>query len=216
MAPLGAERWQYNGGLVVDHEVGSGGLHRRTRLERDAAGRVVATTVDDAVSDYRYDAAGQLVGVDSPQGSWTFGYDAAGRLVSESGPDRSVSYEHDLAGQLVRSRSGDETTTFTHDEAGRRTAETGPDGRTRLYEWDPFGRLAGVGDVRLRADALGDLAEVDGAPLLWDPVAAVPQLRRFGDVSVVGADRPWAVVRPGGHRLAGPRLAGHARPTGRR
>ena len=55
-----------------------------------------------------------------------------------------------------------------------------------------------MGDVRLRADALGDLAEVDGAPLLWDPVAAVPQLRRFGDVSVVGADRPWAVVRPGG------------------
>ena len=42
------------------------------------------------------------------------------------------------------------------------------DGLDRAYRWDALGRLVEVGDSHVAVDAMGELAEVDGAPVLWD------------------------------------------------
>lgn len=202
-----SERWTYEDGSLASHEVVRGGERRVTTLERDGAGRIVGLTSGDGSRvAFRYDAGGQLVGVDGPGGERAFRYDAAGRLVAETGPDGSVAYEHDAAHQLLSRTEGSGSgggdgaavTRYAYDAAGRRVGATGPDGATRTLAWDWLDRLSGVGDTRLVADALDDLAEVDGHALLWDPVAALPQLRWAGGATVVGADRPWAVVGAAG------------------
>lgn len=195
-----AQRWRYVDGLLVAYEVERRGTAgRMTELGRDAAGRVVAATTDGARTTDEYDPAGQLVAATGPEGAWAFRYDTAGRLVAELHPDGlDVAYRYDTAHQLVERRSGDSVIRFAHDAAGRRTREDRPDGTTRSYSWDWRGRLAGAGDVALRVDALGDLAEVDGLTLLWDSVGAVRQLRWLDGTNILGDHEPWASVDPSG------------------
>ncbi|MGH9117577.1 MAG: RHS repeat-associated core domain-containing protein, partial [Acidimicrobiales bacterium] len=191
-------RWRYGNGVVVAHESDGPRGRRVTQLERDAADRVVAATTGDQTRRYRYDPAGQLVRVEGQEGAWSFAYDGAGRLARENRPDRgTITYQHDAAHQLTERRDGRGVTRYGFDAAGRRVAEDGPGG-TRAYEWDGFGHLAGVGDTRLRVDALGDLATIDDRQLLWDPVAAIPRLRWLDGTTIVGDDRPWATVDPEG------------------
>ncbi|MDP8961723.1 MAG: RHS repeat-associated core domain-containing protein, partial [Actinomycetota bacterium] len=52
--------------------------------------------------------------------------------------------------------------------------------------------------TRLMVDALGDLAEVNDIPLLWDPTGVVSQLRWAGGTAVIGRDEPWATIDPSG------------------
>ena len=194
-----AQRWRYEDGELVAHEAQRPGGPRVTRLERDPAGRLVAALTDDGTRRYDYDAAGQLVQVDGPDGAWSFGYDRAGRLAHETRPGGdTVTYHHDAAHQLTERRSGAGVTRYDYDAAGRRIAETGPNG-SRTFTWDGFGRPAGVGDTRLRVDALGDLAAIDDRALVWDPVAAVPQLRWLDGTTIVGDERPWATIDPNGN-----------------
>ena len=198
----GAERWAFHDGELVGHEVerdGRDGHTTVTGLERDAAGRVVAATVDGARTAYGFDPAGQLVAVDGPGGAaWRFDHDDAGRLVAESGPHGEVGYAYDAAHQLVERRVAGARTRYAHDDAGRRTGVTGPDGVTVEHHWDWKGHLAAVGDLALRVDALGDLADVDGMPLVWDPTDTVPSLRWIDGHTLVGDATPWAVVDRGG------------------
>lgn len=200
----GREAWTYRGGLLAGHSLTRpDGTRRVTELERDAAGRVVAITTDGVRRTYEYDAGGQLVVARGPEGERTLRYDAAGRLVSEAGPAGPVGYRYDAAHQLVARVDATGETTYEHDAAGRRVAERSPGGATRSFAWDWQGRLAGVGETRLAVDALGDLAAVDGRPLLWDPIAGVPQLRWCDGTAVVGDAEPWAAVRDGDGAGAG-------------
>jgi len=195
------ERWTYRDGAVSVHDVERNGRRRVTRLERDAAGRVVTATSDAGRRDYRYDAAGQLVAVGGPGGGRTFRYDPAGRLATETGPGGQVDYHHDAAHQLVERRAGEAVVQYEHDDAGRRVSERGdgPQGASgRAYSWDWLGRVSGIGDTSLTVDAFGDLASIGDRRLLWDPVAAVPQLRWSEGTSVVGGEQPWATVDPAG------------------
>ncbi len=191
----GAERWRYREGALVGHEIERAGRPvAGTELERDATGRVLLSATNRVALRYRYDAAGQLTGVDGPNGSWTYAYDAAGRLVTESGPGGTTTYAHDAAHQLTERRAGDAVTRFAYDAAGRRVSQQGPAGDVRRFRWDWQDRLSGVDDTSLVVDAFGDLAEIDGRPLLWDPVAAVSQLRWNHGTSLAGGDQPWATV----------------------
>ncbi len=189
------ERWRYREGALVGHKIErAGSLVAATDLERDAADRVVAATTNRVARRYRYDAAGQLTGANGPDGARSYTYDTAGRLVAVAGPDGAVTYAYDAAHQLTERRVGDAATRFAYDSAGRRVSERRPDGNLRRFSWDWHGQLSGLDETRLAVDAFGDLAEVDGRPLLWDPVAVAPQLRRIDGTSVVGGEQSWATV----------------------
>jgi RHS repeat-associated protein len=148
--------WEYTAGRLTAYRFGD----RSARLRRDGAGRVTTAMVDGADLVLRYDAAGQLTGA----GERTFGYDAAGRLTR----DGDIACAYDAAGQL-RTRGG---STYDYDASGRRIRENRPDGGARAYRWNGFGRLTAVDDgdhrTTVAVDALGELAEVDGQPVLWD------------------------------------------------
>jgi RHS repeat-associated protein len=194
-------RWTFDGGDLGGYEIETGGVRRETRLERDPIGRVVAEIAGGAARRYRYDDAGRLVASESPEGLSSFTYDDGGRLVREASADGIVGYEHDAAGQLVRRvPATGPATEYAYDGAGRRIRETGDAGE-RGYEFDELGSLSaivtGAGTATVSVDALGELAEVDGAPVLWDTADPLAPLAWLGEQAVVGYGTPWALAGDG-------------------
>jgi RHS repeat-associated protein len=190
-------RWEYDGGELTGYTFDAGDVRRSARLTRDPIGRVVAAVADGAEQRFAYDPAGQLV----EAGDFAFDYDAGGRLARERSPAGTVDYEHDAAGQLVRRlRNGSGETTYAYDGSGRRVRERG-DGLERMYRWDALGRLSaiedGEGATRAAIDALGELAEVDGTPLLWDSADALSPLAWIDDSAVIGHGTAWATASGG-------------------
>ncbi len=182
-------RWDYEDGELARYELDAGGRRRSARLTRDEFGRVTAAELDGSAIAYAYDDGGQLVSA----GSRRFTYDANGRLTH----DGEAGYEYDDAGQLrLTVHSSGETTRLTYDGAGRRVREErGP--RVRTFEWDAFGRLSGVDERTVTVDALGELAAVDGAPLLWDTADPLSPLSWLDGAAVVGHGAPWALAGQG-------------------
>jgi RHS repeat-associated protein len=195
--------WRYDNGDLARYEMRAGGRLRTAELTRDPIGRVVQATIDGAANAFRYDAAGQLVGADTPLGAYEFAYDANGRLARESSPAGVSEYEYDAAGQLAaRTGGGGLVTSFEYDGGGRRVRESGA-GVEQRYRWDELGRLSEVaardddGDARVIdvvVDALGELAAVDGTPLLWDAAHPLQPLAWNGEAAVLGEDGPWALA----------------------
>ncbi|WP_141693472.1 DUF6531 domain-containing protein [Curtobacterium sp. UCD-KPL2560] len=198
-----AQSWRHVDGFVVGHSADG----RATTLERDRRGRITALhTPDGEVVTYQYDEASQLIGASGTSvTTWT--YDDAGRLVDERGASGLTSYAHDASGALLQvDRRGDESDVvrFEYDGCGRRIRATSDDDTTS-YEWDERGHLRSVvrhdGTATERSDlwvnALGELAEVDGTTLCWDPTAPVPTLLSIGDVPIItapgllGVDGTW-------------------------
>jgi RHS repeat-associated protein len=96
--------------------------HADLRLERDAAGRVIAETCNGRTVRSGYDPAGRRVLRVTPSGAETaWAYDPAGRPVTLQAAGQSIG--------------------FRYDEAGRETARDLPGGTTLAQEWDPSGRL---------------------------------------------------------------------------
>jgi YD repeat-containing protein len=120
----------------------------------------------------------KLVEPDTPLGSYEFAYDANGppcaRVLAE-----------------VRRR-------------GRRVRESGA-GLRRRYRWDELGRLTEVAasdgqdarGIEVVIDAVGELASVDGTPLLWDSAHPLGPLAWNGKASILGEDGPRALA---GHK----------------
>ena len=186
--------WEYDGGELVGYSFDAGDARRSARLTRDPIGRVVAAVTDGNEQHFAYDAAGQLVGA----GDFAFEYDAGGRLTRERAPSGTIEYEHDGAGQLVQRRRTDgPTTDYDYDGSGRRVRARGGD-LERMYRWDSLGRLVAIEDgertTRTAVDALGELAEVDGTPLLWDSTARFSPLAWMDDQAVIGHGAPWATA----------------------
>jgi RHS repeat-associated protein len=195
--------WRFEDGDLAEYEFDTGAARRSALLERDALGRVVAATVEGDRRRYDYDPAGQLVAAYSPTEAFSFAYDACGRLERETSPAGTVAYEHDAAAQLTRRRDADGSTTeYAYDDAGRRVRESGSE-LSRCWEWDEQGRLRAIcsqpagGDEQATSvvvDALGELAEVDGRPLLWDSADPLAPLAWLDEQAVVGAGAPWALA----------------------
>ncbi|WP_375504210.1 polymorphic toxin-type HINT domain-containing protein, partial [uncultured Jatrophihabitans sp.] len=218
--------WTWDGGAVVRLEVSREGVTSVTEIERDDAGRVVAEVVDGLRTAYGYDPAGQLVEARRSDGSTTsYSYDRAGRLVREVTDGRTITSRYDAAGQLLSRRRDDGTTEYRYDEAGRRVREVGPDGERR-FAWDPRGFLGSITTVardgdrltartqRLSVDALGELSEVDGAPVMWDTAAALPALAQVGEVAVTGCG-PLTGLLPAGTSGGSPGAGEWVTPTWR-
>jgi RHS repeat-associated protein len=159
-------------------------------LRHDLAGRVVAVVGSDGRrTRYAYDPAGQLVAVGSGGEDWRFTWDRAGRLVGEETPLGPRRFAYDAAGQLTGIEGPAGAARIEWDRCGRRLGEHGPDGGGRRFRWDAAGRLTGVDVVgpggvtrsrRLVHDPLGRLAEVDGAPVRWDPTGPLERLWSVG------------------------------------
>ena len=203
-------RWDYEDGELVGYKLGTSSA----RLERDEAGRLVAAAIDGLPEQrFAYDAAGQLVSA----GDRTFTYDAGGRLAQERSPLGAVDYSYDAAGQLLARRpEGGAASIFEYDGSGRRVRRGRahvPLGRARPPRRDR-GRGAHHGDD---VDALGELAGVDGAALMWDTADPLAPLAWLDDRAVVGNGTPWALAataRPSGLRRTGrARSARRATPS---
>lgn len=195
--------WRHEGGDLVGYEMRAGERLRTAQLMRDPIGRVVEATIDGARHAFSYDAAGQLAGADTPAGAFVFDYDANGRLARESTPLGVADYEYDAVGQLEACVVADGAVTrYEYDGAGRRVREAG-DELNRRYRWDESGRLTqvvtehpgeGARTVDLVVDALGELAVVDGTPMMWDSAHPLQPLAWDGQHAVVGEGSPWALA----------------------
>ncbi|WP_396230530.1 RHS repeat-associated core domain-containing protein [Frankia sp. ACN1ag] len=182
-------------------------------VERDAVGRITRVVDGGRELRFGYDAAGQLVTAEGPWGTQTLTWDLGGRLVAEDRGDPAgvLRSTYDAAGQLVERRLGAAgPTRYRYDTAGRRVAKDGPTGSTR-YGWDALGRLTEVsripsravgGDApeerttRLVTDALGELLQIDGTAVRWDPVTWPGQVQGLGDTTYVRAESALGVIGP--------------------
>lgn len=195
------QAWSYDRGALVAHTTTTLDGALATQIGRDDDGRILAISSPDGRVDYDYDAAGQLVR--AGQSAWE--YDAAGRLVAESVAGTTTTYEYDVAGQMTASVRDGLRTEFVHDGLGRRVRRTDADGSTTEYAWSELGYLAGVvvrdraytetARTEVWADALGELAVVDGVETWWDTAAPVPTLVSIGGTSVL--DLPGGVTAVG-------------------
>jgi RHS repeat-associated protein len=196
--------WGYTAGELTEYEIDAGGRHRSAQLKQDERGRVIGAHIDGAAQRFTYDPGGQLISATTPDGTLSFSYDANGRLTHETTPAGDATYEYDSAGQLRSvQRPGTTPTRFTYDGAGRRIRELAEHG-TRTYAWDPLGRLSAIqtspaaaperAPTTVTVDALGELAEVDAAPLLWDTADPWTPLSWIAGTAVVGHGAPWALA----------------------
>ncbi len=208
------QTWEHRDGHVVAHTRTDSDGATRTDIERDDDGRITRISRDDPtdrttgeaiVSDYTYDGACQLIEARTLRGDrrsvarWR--YDPAGRLVSEtlvsgSFDEATISHVYDVAGQLLASVESDgRRLSYSYDGAGRRTAVADDRGFRREFSWNATGYLAGVTDhaadrvrrTRVHADALGELADVDGTPIFWDTAAYAGAPVMVGDTSILAA-----------------------------
>ncbi|WP_159613729.1 DUF6531 domain-containing protein [Glutamicibacter sp. JC586] len=159
-------------------------------------------------------------------------YDTAGRLIRETDGGRTTEYVYDAASQLLSRTTTSpggtvETVAYAYDGAGRRISERS-DSSERVFSWAATGRLNSITTTvldpatgapagepvtqELWVDALGDLAQIDGADLWWDTTATTPELLAVGGVSVTHAPAGNTIVD--GHvSVAGWRSAHPSHPA---
>ncbi|GAA3571313.1 hypothetical protein GCM10022197_29750 [Microlunatus spumicola] len=212
------QSWEHRDGFVVGHTITDGEGSTRTTIDRDADGRISRIVKGDGsvstATDYAYDGAHQLIearirttsGTSTISSTNRWRYDADGRLVAESTDQASVQHVYDAAGQMLSTLDAEgRETRYSYDGAGRRTAERDHRGRAREFLWNPSGYLAGVvhhdrdrvRKTTVHADALGELASVDGTEFFWDTAAYAGAPVLAGDTPILstgpvtGVGRGW-------------------------
>ncbi|WP_144760259.1 DUF6531 domain-containing protein [Curtobacterium sp. 9128] len=195
------QAWSYERGVLVAHTTTTLDGAETTHIERDDDGRIVAVVGSDGRVEYGHDTAGQLVRA----GDSRWEYDSAGRMVAETVGGVTTVHEYDIAGELTASVRDGLRTEYVHDGLGRRVRRTDADGSTTEYAWSALGYLAGVvvrdrayaesARTEVWADALGELATVNGVQAWWDTAATVPSLVSIAGTSVL--DLPGGVAAVG-------------------
>ena len=208
------QSWEHSDGFVVGHMITDGEVSTRTTIDRDTEGRISRIIKADGsvatATDYAYDGACQLVearirttsGTSTISSTNRWRYDADGRLVAESTDQASVRHVYDAAGQLLSTRDAEgRETRYSYAGAGRRTTEQDNQGQARDFLWNPSGYLAGiihhdrstdkpsVRTTTVHADALGELASVDGTEFFWDTAA-------YAGAPVLAGDTPILSTGP--------------------
>ena len=202
------QSWEHRDGFVVGHTITDAEGSTRTTIDRDANGRISRIVKGDGSvsteTDYAYDGACQLIearirttsGTSTISSTNRWRYDADGRLVAESTDQAAVQHVYDAAGQMLATLDAEgRETRYTYDGAGRRTGERDNRGRARAFLWNPSGYLAGivhhdrdrVRKTTVHADALGELASVDGTEFFWDTAAYAGAPVLAGDTPILSA-----------------------------
>ena len=222
VASNAVQNWDYAEGVVVRHTTTTVEGVTETVIRRDGDGRIAAILADGIETRFSYDAACQLersVRGDGLVSQWR--YDLSGRLVNESIDGFTAELAYDAAGQLRSRTDGAGTSTYAYDGLGRRIESVEPDGSVRSFEWSLRGWLTAVtaedssgapSRSELWVDALGELADVDGAEVWWDSAEVAPRVMSAGDQSVValpgGVTAIGGTVLSAGWRSAHPTKAG--------
>ncbi|MCK9894827.1 DUF6531 domain-containing protein [Frankia sp. AgB32] len=205
---------------------------REMRFAYDAAGQLVTADGPWGRQTLTWDAAGRLriETHRTAMGASAAGVDA-GAADPDAGAGTTDRWTYDAAGQLVEhqrgtagppaagppTQAGQRTTQasrtlFSYDAAGRRTGATGPAG-TRTYDWDALGRISAVHasgtsgtdqTINWVLDALGDPLQVDGTPLLWDPVTWPGTVHSLGTTIYAHTDDAIGVLPASSSRPTGP------------
>lgn len=160
--------YSYDGARqLIEARSRDGGRETTSRWRYDAAGRMVAETVDGAVSEHLYDLAGQLLSSVGAEGSRTsYRYDGLGRRVrAEDSGGRTREYAWSPTGHLAS------VTEHDRDQVRRTTLHV-----------DAVGELASVDGTEMFWDTAG----YAGAPVLVGDTAVVAA----GAVTGIGSD--WA------------------------
>jgi len=202
------QSWEHRDGFVVGHTITDSEGSTRTTIDRHDDGRITRVVKGDGTvttsTDYAYDGAHQLVearirttsGTSTISSTNRWRFDAAGRMVAESTDQAALLHVYDAAGQLLTSNDAEgREVRYTYDGAGRRTGERDNRGQAREFVWNPSGYLAGVvhhdrDRVRrttVHADALGELASVDGTEFFWDTAAYAGAPVLAGDTPILSA-----------------------------
>lgn len=201
------QSWRYEDGYRSHHTRTTSDGVITTDVTHDADGRIVQIDGPEGVTQFDYDDACQLVGARSERGSSSWSYDDAGRLVSETGRHGQRSFRYDAAGQLLSvSDAAGQSTLYAYDAQGRRIHSFG-NGCSSEYTWDERGWLSrikehdpsGSRQTDMRVNALGELAEINGAALSWDVAAPMPSLLAIGETTLfsgpgglTGVDGEWS------------------------
>lgn len=131
------DRWGQT--ILTERE---GGL--RTRYRYDGKGRLSELeNAEGEITRYRYNEAGDLLTTTYPDGSEEqFSYTPHGRPASYLKGGLTQRFEYDAAGRLTTlvNENGTETL-FVYDPMDRLVQETGFDGRTQRYHYNPIGLL---------------------------------------------------------------------------
>jgi RHS repeat-associated protein len=189
------------------------GQKKRTKIERDALGRVVRQVVPRK----------PVFGDPIPKGEgYEYGYDAMGQLVRAKNEAHEVTFTRDALGRVVEERANGHVVESRYDGSGNRTGRRTSLGHEAAYDFDGNGALLGVtfgldarwmdfsvesivagGEVRapwqakFRRDALGSEAErhlPGGVVSRWDrDRAGRPAVHRVwrNDVSVMATGYRW-------------------------
>ncbi|MCZ4096207.1 RHS repeat-associated core domain-containing protein [Streptomyces sp. H39-C1] len=144
-------------------------------IERDAAGRILAETVNGRTMTLAYDGAGRTVERRAPSGAVSrWEYDGVGRPAALTAQDTTITFAYDGAGrETERHLGGSATLSQQWDPLSRLTGQllsTGPESRIvrqRSYAYREDGLLAGITDSvsgirRFDLDAAGRITGVHG------------------------------------------------------
>ncbi|MFD2469510.1 RHS repeat-associated core domain-containing protein [Amycolatopsis silviterrae] len=116
----------------------------RTRFEHDVLGQLVV--VDDGTTriEYTRDAAGRVIAETVNGRTVRTEYDQSGELVRRRTPSGAQStWEYGKAGEPAALHTSGRSTRFEYDPAGREVRRTFGEGAAILRSWDPAGQLAG-------------------------------------------------------------------------
>lgn len=182
--PLGhTTTFTYNDKGLMDSQTDANGkvtyymydnLDRLWRIVRE-----MASTGDNAVTEYEYDAVGNLTAEIDPNGNRTeyeytemnqlkretnpegesifYEYDPVGNLIEETRPNRNViTYEYDERNLLTNiSDMIGQVTSYTYDGVGNLLTETDANIHTTTYEYDDLNRLIKT------TDPMGEMTDFD-------------------------------------------------------
>ncbi len=126
------EQWYDRAGRCIETV---NGRTRRTKLVRDALGRVVKQIVPKD----------PVIGDPLPKGEETaYAYDALGRLLRATNAAADVVFVRDALGRVLEERTGDHVITSRYDAAGNRVGRRTALGHETAYDHDGNGDLLAV------------------------------------------------------------------------
>ena len=125
-----------------------------TKLQYDARGRLVTSTVGTEVTQYKFDAAGQLIKLTLPDASsLAYSYDNAHRLISIIDTlGNHIDYTLDLMGNQLNTKTFDPANTLASarsqvfDGLSRLANVIGAQNQTSKFGYDPNGNTTSVTD----------------------------------------------------------------------